>query len=206
MKNKRVFALSLIVTLLAAMTTSAYADELNILDNDTVKHSTVHKPEDCYCDQYDKILEANSSFREITMKKNTFVSLFIKESTLRQYALKVIELVNAERAKVDVGPVTETEMLYIAASARAKELEALFSHTRIDGREGFSILSDFDIARNAWSENIGAGQKTPQQIVDGWMNSDGHRKNLLNPNYTKIGVGIYMDASGRLYWAQLFID
>ena len=54
-------------------------------------------------------------------------------------------------------------------------------------------------------ENIAWGQKTPEQVMEGWMNSAGHRANILNASYTEIGVGFYQNASGVNYWSQLFI-
>lgn len=53
-------------------------------------------------------------------------------------------------------------------------------------------------------ENIAWGQKTPEQVMEGWMNSAGHRANILNEKYTSIGVGYYQNAAGRNYWSQLF--
>ena len=57
---------------------------------------------------------------------------------------------------------------------------------------------------HANDENIAWGQKTPEEVVTGWMNSSGHRANILSSKFTFIGVGVYRSSSGRLYWVQLF--
>ena len=125
---------------------------------------------------------------------------------LREYAVKVIELVNEERAKAGAGPLSESDLLYSAASVRALELQTLFSHNRPDGSLCFTVYSDFNISCKARAENIAAGHKSPEIVVDAWMKSDGHRTNMLNPDYNNIGVGVSQEPSGKLSWVQLFSD
>ena len=125
---------------------------------------------------------------------------------LRENSLKVIELINAERVKAGVKALTESELLYDAASLRATELEKLFSHNRPDGRLCFTVYQDFSITSRSRAENIAAGHKTPEIVVEAWMRSNGHNRNILNPDYKKIGVGVYQDTTGKLYWVQLFSD
>ena len=119
-------------------------------------------------------------------------------------ALKVIELVNEEREKAGLEDLDGPELLYEAASVRAEELEDLFSHNRPDGSLCFTVYGEFGISCKARAENIAAGQKSAEQVVEAWMNSDGHRKNILNPAYGNIGVGVYQDSNGKFYWVQLF--
>ena len=91
-----------------------------------------------------------------------------------------------------------------AAQIRAKEIETSFSHTRPDGSSFSTALTQQGVTYRGSGENIAWGQKTPEQVMNGWMNSDGHRANILNKNYTTIGVGLYQNASGTNYWTQLF--
>ena len=126
-----------------------------------------------------------------------------KVSFLRQNASRVIELINIERAKNGLTALTETAPLSAAASARAEELESSFSHTRPNGENNFTVFNEFNIVDTKRIENLGAGQSTPEQILEGWMNSEGHKRNIINQNLTKVGVGVHMDSSGRLYWAML---
>jgi len=68
------------------------------------------------------------------------------------------------------------------------------------------MLRQFGISWRAWGENIAAGQRTPEIVVDAWMNSPGHRANILSPNFSKIGVGYVTNSSGRPYWTQIFTN
>lgn len=120
------------------------------------------------------------------------------------YAEQVVALVNAERAKAGLNALTLDTEIASAALVRAKETEISFSHTRPDGRHFSTALNDSGISFRGAGENIAWGQKTPEEVMNGWMNSEGHRANILNPNFTKIGVGYYQNSAGRNYWTQLF--
>ena len=91
-----------------------------------------------------------------------------------------------------------------AALVRAKETEQSFSHTRPDGRQFSTALLEQGARFRTAGENIAWGQRTPEQVMQGWMNSSGHRANILNASYTAIGVGYYRNAAGTNYWTQLF--
>lgn len=120
------------------------------------------------------------------------------------FAEQVVKLVNEERTKVGLSEVTLDRSLEAAALIRAKEIETSFSHTRPDGRSFSTVLTDNGITYRGSGENIAWGQRSPQEVMKGWMNSEGHRANILNPKFTKIGVGYYQNAAGRNYWTQLF--
>lgn len=120
------------------------------------------------------------------------------------FAEQVVKLVNEERAKAGLNAVVLDKELEAAALIRAKETELSFSHTRPDGRPFASVLKDHGISYRGAGENIAWGQSSPEEVMRGWMNSEGHRANILNPNFTKIGVGYYRNANGRNYWTQLF--
>ena len=66
------------------------------------------------------------------------------------------------------------------------------------------MLTSFQIPYTAAAENIASGQRTPEEVMRYWMNSPGHRSNILNSNYNNIGVGVARDQNGNLYWTQLF--
>ena len=120
------------------------------------------------------------------------------------YENEVISLVNSERAKVGLQALSADSGAVDAAHIRAKEIVQSFSHTRPDGRTCFTAASDSGVSYRTAGENIAYGYATPQQVVSGWMNSEGHRKNILSSSFTKIGVGCY-ESSGVLYWSQFFI-
>lgn len=118
------------------------------------------------------------------------------------YAKQVIILVNEERAKLGLTPLKGAERLDKAADIRAEEVSVLFSHTRPDGSSCFTVLAETGINYySSAAENIAQGQKTPSEVINSWMNSDGHRANILNPDLTHIGVGFVNNS-----WVQLFVE
>lgn len=120
------------------------------------------------------------------------------------YIKEVVALVNAERAKEGLAPLTIDTKVQAAAQVRAKECEQLFSHTRPNGTSFSTALKEQNVSYRSAGENIAWGQKTPQEVVTAWMNSSGHRANIMNANFTTIGVGYYENARGTDYWCQLF--
>lgn len=123
-------------------------------------------------------------------------------ATESDFVSEVIRLVNEERAKEGLSALQTNDTINGAAQVRANELPTLFDHTRPDGTTCFTALDDAGIRYGTAGENIAAGQATPEQVVNAWMNSEGHRANILNANFTTIGVGY--NSTGR-YWVQLFI-
>lgn len=121
------------------------------------------------------------------------------------YASQVLQLVNEERAKAGLQPLSTTSALSSAANKRAQEIKQSFSHTRPDGSSTFTVLKEYNISYRTAGENIAYGQRTPQEVVTGWMNSPGHRANILNANFGKIGIGVYQ-SNGVYYWTQLFTN
>lgn len=117
---------------------------------------------------------------------------------------KVIDLVNAERAKAGLSPVEEASDVSAAAAVRAQEISRNFSHTRPNGTYYTTVLDQTGVRYMGSGENIAYGQQTPEAVMSGWMNSQGHRANILDRNFTKIGVSCYENAGGVKYWVQLF--
>lgn len=124
-------------------------------------------------------------------------------STL-SFAEQVVKLVNEERAKAGLPAVKMQEDITAAANVRAKEIKQSFSHTRPNGSSFSSVLKEQGVSFRGSGENIAWGQKSPEQVMNGWMNSEGHRANILNKNFKNIGVGHYQDEKGVNYWVQLF--
>ncbi len=119
---------------------------------------------------------------------------------VQEAAEAVASLLNAARR--DAG-LSELE-LDADLCAAAQEIAQSFSHTRPDGSSCFTILEEFGISYRAAGENIAMGQRTPEEVMDGWMNSSGHRANILNGTFTSIGVGYYVDGAGAAHWVQIF--
>ena len=117
---------------------------------------------------------------------------------------EVVDLVNAERVKEGLAPLTISLDVQAAAMVRAKECEQLFSHTRPNGSSFATALKEQGVSYRSAGENIAWGQRSPEEVMKAWMNSSGHRANIMNPNFTTIGVGYYENANGTDYWCQLF--
>ena len=125
--------------------------------------------------------------------------------SLAEYAEAVVRLVNQERAKAGLDSLSVNQAAAAAANVRAREIEGAFSHTRPNGSSFSTALKEQGASYRAAGENIAYGQRSAEQVMEGWMNSSGHRANILNAQYTAIGVGVYRSASGTLHWVQLFI-
>ena len=121
------------------------------------------------------------------------------------YGLRITELVNEHRAAAGLAPVTYSAKISKAAQVRAAEIEQSFSHTRPDGRYFSTVFAEHGITYRYSGENIAWGQKSPEEVVTAWMNSAGHRANILNAKFTQLGVGYRQNARGVNYFTQLFI-
>ncbi len=120
------------------------------------------------------------------------------------YQEQVVKLVNEERAKEGLVALTLDSAVQSAAQVRAKETATSFSHSRPNGTSFSTALTEAGVSYRGSGENIAWGQKTPEEVVSGWMNSQGHRANIMSSSFTKIGVGYYQNAQGVNYWTQLF--
>ena len=118
-----------------------------------------------------------------------------------------IDIANAARAEAGLSALSYDGVLSSLASVRAAEAAQSFSHTRPDDRSCFSILDDNAVVYMTCGENIAAGQQTEQEVMNAWLNSPGHRANILNGAFHKVGLGYFDagDAYGR-YWVTIFTD
>jgi len=125
----------------------------------------------------------------------------------REFADRVIELVNIERAKEGLKPLKKDDTLTGLSDIRAKETVTLFEHKRPNGTKWSTILKENNVSYTNAGENIASGYSTPEDVVNAWMNSEGHRANIMSKTYEKIGVSCYIDnnSKDKYYWAQLFI-
>ena len=120
----------------------------------------------------------------------------------------VLKLVNDERAKQNLKPLTLSAKLTDIATMKSKDMadKNYFDHTSPTYGSPFQMLQDFGVTYKAAGENIAAGQKSPEEVMNAWMNSSGHRANIMNANYTELGVGYYQGGQYGVYWTQLFIS
>ena len=124
--------------------------------------------------------------------------------SISSYESEVIRLVNQARQENGLQPLTASGTLSQVARAKSQDMvdNRYFSHTSPTYGTPFQMLTTFGVSYRTAGENIAYGQSSPQEVVTGWMNSPGHRANILNSGYTQIGVGYV--ANGN-YWTQLFI-
>ncbi|MDD4842978.1 MAG: CAP domain-containing protein, partial [Anaerotignum sp.] len=143
----------------------------------------------------------NNTATNNTTTNNTTTNNTTTQTTtsVSAYAQKVVDLVNVERAKAGLSALQIDPAVTKAAQVRAKEIQSSFSHTRPDGRSCFTALDEAKASYRGAGENIALGQKTPEEVMNGWMNSAGHKANIMNPNFKYIGVGVDGNA-----WTQMF--
>jgi len=125
-------------------------------------------------------------------------------NTVSSYEAEVIRLVNEIRQENGLKALTANWELSRVARYKSQDMKdkGYFSHTSPTYGSPFQMIRAFGISYRTAGENIAMGYRTPQAVVDGWMNSSGHRANILNASYTQIGVGYV--AQGN-YWTQMFI-
>ncbi len=120
-----------------------------------------------------------------------------------EMADEVISIVNEKRAEQGLSALTKDDTLMSVAATRAAELVSTFSHTRPDGTDCFTAFYEAGFTGYALAENIAMGQRSASEVMNSWMNSSGHKANILNSSYSRIGVGCYQ-SGGTYYWVQEF--
>jgi uncharacterized protein YkwD len=125
---------------------------------------------------------------------------------INAYVNEVIVRTNEARAEAGLSPLKAAPILNEMAKIRAEETVQLFDHTRPDGRSCFTVFDDYGVKYRAVAENIACGQRSPEEVVTAWLNSSGHRANIMNSAYDYIGVGLVYDENSAygFYWSQFF--
>ena len=129
------------------------------------------------------------------------------DDTLHPFVVEVMELVNKERQSRGLSPLKANDALIVAAQAHSEDMamNGFLSHTGSDRSSPSDRLRDVGYNGRTWGENVAAGYSDPSSVVRAWMNSSGHRANILNANFCEIGVGYAQGQSGyRHYWTQDF--
>lgn len=120
---------------------------------------------------------------------------------------QVLGLVNKERTSRGLAALKGDSALNKVAQLKAEDMakNGYFSHTSPTYGSAFDMLKSHNIKYKTAGENIAYGQKTAQTVMKGWMNSSGHRANILKSSYTKLGVGYAVSSNGTPYWVQIFV-
>ena len=161
-------------------------------ENDNQNQSQVQKPE----------IDQNQKPENNNQNNNTGNG----QNSIGSYEMQVLQLVNAERAKAGLSALTYNTKLAQVAEVKAEDMmkNNYFSHTSPTYGSPFEMMNQFGIQYSNAGENIAMGQQTPESVMNGWMNSSGHRANILSMQFEQIGVG-YVKNGNTTYWVQMFI-
>ncbi len=124
------------------------------------------------------------------------------------YAQQVLAIVNVKRVEAGLAELTMNEALCMVSRVRAIEITQVFSHTRPDGSSCFTAFDEAGICYWSGGENLAAGQTSPETVVQEWMDSPGHYENIMDGNFTQIGIACYYlpDSIYGYYWVEIFTD
>lgn len=199
---KKMITLCIAVLVLCAHTASASAASLS---HTVVKGDTMWKLAVKYQIGTQEIIDANPQVSDPNLiYPGQVLKIPQIDSTVSSFESEVVRLVNEIRIKNGLKPLTEHWELSRVARYKSQDLvdNSYFSHTSPTYGTPFQMIKAFGLSYRTAGENIAYGQRTPQAVVNAWMNSSGHRANILNSSYTQIGVGYV--ANGH-YWTQMFI-
>ncbi|MGN0634663.1 MAG: CAP domain-containing protein [Acutalibacteraceae bacterium] len=150
--------------------------------------------------------EYNPAYTTGKLQEGSLVYVPISKVQARAMEREVVRLVNQERESRGLAPVRRTASISRVARQKADDMctHNYFSHTSPTYGTPFEMLEQNRVRFSYAGENIAFGQVTAEEVVQAWMNSKGHRENILNPAYTKIGVGCADNVQGS-YWVQIFV-
>ena len=197
---KKLLSLSLALLAAAAMTVPTLAASHTVQRGDTMWRLAVR-----YQVGTSEIIDANPQVADPNLiYPGDVLTIPETDASVRAYEQEVIRLVNAERAKYGLAALTEDWELSRVARYKSQDMHdnRYFAHNSPTYGTPFQMIRAFGLSYRTAGENIAMGYATPAAVVAGWMNSEGHRANILNSAYTKIGVGYVADGH---YWTQQFI-
>lgn len=151
---------------------------------------------------YKELMRLNSEIEPRNMQVGEVIRLKAAAEHSSTFEDQVVTLVNQERSKAGLSPLTHRADVKNVAHKKAQDMinSNYFSHNSPNYGSPFDMLKTFGISYQTAGENIAKGQASPEAVMNSWMNSTGHRANILNGQYNAIGVGFYHGA-----WVQMFI-
>ena len=195
----------LMTTVMALALTSACTIRAAALSHTVVKGDTMWKLAVKYEVGTSEIIGANPQITNPNLiYPGQVLTIPELDSSVTAYEAEVIRLVNAERAKQGLKALTANWELSRVARYKSQDMadNRYFAHNSPIYGTPFQMIRNFGISFRTAGENIADGQRPPQAVVNAWMNSSGHRANILNASYTQIGVGYVSKGN---YWTQMFI-
>ncbi len=229
MKNK-IIALTL-GTILALSTTTAFAADMNTINTENFNfYDFLGNYNIDYFDQFNSYTQpalenqnseaVNYDYTEQPVSEPAQTTQPAQDAQIEtkaateaptsnaSYEERVAQLVNIEREKNGLQPLTLDSSISNVARAKSQDMadNNYFAHQSPTYGGAGDMMRNFGINWSAWGENIASGQDTPEEVVNAWMNSEGHRANILSSNFGKIGVGYVTSANGTPYWTQMFTN
>ncbi len=127
--------------------------------------------------------------------------------SIKELETEVIRLVNIERSNRGLQTLKQNWELSRIARYKSQDMidKGYFAHTSPTYGSFFQMIDSFGVKASGAAENIAQGQRTPQHVMSSWMNSPGHKNNILSESFSEIGVGVAKDSKGNLTWTQMFI-
>ncbi len=154
-----------------------------------------------------EIIDANPQIKDPSLIFPGDRVIIPARSSFTSYEDEVISLVNAERTNRGLQPLSKNWELCRVARYKSEDMIAngYFAHNSPTYGSPFDMMESFGLRFTAAAENIAYGQRSPSEVMNAWMNSAGHRSNILSGNVSEIGVGVAAKPNGVLYWTQMFI-
>lgn len=198
--------LTLVMSLVAVITVFAVTASAAATTHTVVKGDTMWKIAVKYQVGLSELKNANTHIKKPALiYPGQIITIPTVDSGVTSYESEVVRLVNDIRIKNGLKPLTHDWELSRVARYKSQDMKdnKYFSHTSPTYGSPFQMMKNFGISYRTAGENIAKGYATPEAVVNGWMNSSGHRANILNSSYTRIGVGY---VAGGNYWTQMFIS
>ncbi len=189
-----------LLAITAIMTTRVYAGTTHTV----VKGDTMWKISVKYEQGLSEIIDANPQIKNPALiYPGQKVTVPLEDASVSNFEEEVVRLVNKMRSQNGLNPLTHDWQLSRVARYKSQDMadKGYFSHTSPTYGSPFDMMKSFGISYKAAGENIAKGQKTPEAVVNAWMNSPGHRANILSSSYTRIGVGYVKKGN---IWTQMF--
>lgn len=198
---KKMFSILIAVVVICTLSVNAFAATHTVVSGESLWKIAVK-----YRVGLSEIKSANPQIKNFDLiYPGQIINIPKQDAAVTNYEQEVIRLVNEIRVRNGLKELTYDWELSRVARYKSQDMKdnRYFAHTSpVYGTPG-EMVKNFGISYRRVGENIARGYRTPQAVVDGWMNSSGHRANILNGNYTRIGVGYVSDGH---YWTQMFIS
>lgn len=170
------------------------------------ENSSIENPDVINVGQNIAIPESESSSSSESSSAET--SDVVSSQSESEFEQEVLRLTNEVRAENGLEPVEADSSLQSVADAKSQDMieNDYFAHESPTYGSPFEMMQEFGVSYDGAGENIAAGQNTPQDVVDAWMDSPGHRDNILNPDFTHIAIGYEEGGEYGEYWTQMFLE